>query len=198
MSSPGPYHHGRLREELLDRAAVVLRDRGATALSLRELARDIGVSHAAPHRHFAHRQALLDALAAEGFARLARRLEDAVAAAPDFRGQVRSLAGAYVDFATTDANLLELLFAHKQGGCDESIGQNAARAFAPTREVFQRGQSEGQLPSGDPSRMGLIFLATLHGLAAMTNGGLIQPEQLDEMIDDAVAQVLHAERSAPA
>jgi AcrR family transcriptional regulator len=190
MTSNRPYHHGNLRRAVLDRAAVVLRERGAAALTLRELARDLGVSHAAPGRHFADRQALLDAVASEGFARLGARLQEAAAAERRFQEQVRSLAGAYVDFATADANLLDLLFAHKQGVCAEDLGRSAEEAFAPTLEVFCRGQADGVLAAGDPVRMGLIFLATLQGVAALVNGGIVGPGQLPGLIDDAVAQFL--------
>src|ERR1700743_3241233 len=66
-----PYHHGHLRDTLLAEAERTLREQGVEQLSLRDLARQLGVSHAAPRRHFADRQALLDALAGAGFARLA-------------------------------------------------------------------------------------------------------------------------------
>ena len=68
-----PYHHGNLRTALLEAAERTLRERGVQALSLRELAREVGVSHGAPRRHFPDRQALLDALARAGFERLGRR-----------------------------------------------------------------------------------------------------------------------------
>src|ERR687894_2671163 len=70
-----PYHHGSLRPALLAAAEKALDRGGVQALSLRELAREIGVSHAAPRRHFADKQALLDALAQEGFARLGAALD---------------------------------------------------------------------------------------------------------------------------
>ena len=66
MGSSRPYHHGNLREALLVQAMTTLREGGVEALSLRELARAVGVSHAAPRRHFPDRQALLDALAERG------------------------------------------------------------------------------------------------------------------------------------
>src|SRR5262249_42865731 len=73
-----PYHHGRLRAALLTEAERVLREDGIEALSLRELARRAGVSHAAPRRHFTDRQALLDALAEAGFTRLADEMHAAI------------------------------------------------------------------------------------------------------------------------
>src|SRR3954451_10113690 len=75
------YHHGILRSELLEQAEQTLRERGAGELSLRELAREVGVSHAAPRRHFRDKQALLDALATNGFERLGRSLDRALARA---------------------------------------------------------------------------------------------------------------------
>ena len=71
------YHHGNLRSALLERAWDVVDADGADALSLRQLARDTGVSHGASARHFRDKQALLDALAIEGFTRLNASLADA-------------------------------------------------------------------------------------------------------------------------
>src|SRR3954454_17907230 len=95
------YHHGNLRAALLEQAERTVRERGAQALSLRELAREVGVSHGAPRRHFADRQALLDAVAQAGFARLGRQLQRAVSGAgEDFEARLQAAAGAYVRFAT--------------------------------------------------------------------------------------------------
>ena len=104
----------------------------APALSLRELARELGVSHAAPRRHFADKQALLDALAETGFDRLGAELDEAIAdAGSDFRGRLAALAQAYVRFATRDAALLELMFAgkHRPGAAD-GLRAAADRAYA--------------------------------------------------------------------
>src|ERR1700680_2145795 len=96
-----PYHHGNLRAALLAEAERTVRERGVQDLSLRELAREVGVSHGAPRRHFPDRQALLDALAAARFARLGADLRAAVdVAGEDFEARLRATAAAYVRFAT--------------------------------------------------------------------------------------------------
>src|SRR3954451_7013819 len=106
------YHHGNLRSELLVAAERTLCERGAGELSLRELARDVGVSHAAPRRHFRDKQALLDALAEDGFERLRRELDEAMGAADgDFGARLAAFAHTYVRFATRNRALLELMFA---------------------------------------------------------------------------------------
>ena len=69
-----PYHHGKLREALLARAREVIEEAGVEGLSLRQLARDLGVSHAAPGKHFRDKQALLDALALDGFRSMNARI----------------------------------------------------------------------------------------------------------------------------
>ena len=88
------YHHGNLRAALLDRAWEVVDSEGAEALSLRQLARDLDVSHGASGRHFRDKQALLDAVAVLGFARLNAALADAVDTAGPFAGRFRAAQGA--------------------------------------------------------------------------------------------------------
>jgi len=190
MTSHRPYHHGNLRQAVLDRAAVMLRDRGAADLSLRELASDVGVTHAAPRRYFPDRQALLDALAVEGFVRLGTRLRAAVQAAPGYREQVRSAAAAYLRFATSEANLVELMFAHNRGADGAAVTQGANAAFAPILEMFRRGETEGLLPGRDPERVGLLFVATIQGVAGLINCGMIDADRLDDLAADVAGQVL--------
>src|SRR3954471_23808284 len=131
MPETRPYHHGDLRAALLAAAERTLRDRGAVALSLRELARETGVSHAAPGRHFKDKQALLDALALAGYERLAQTLEAADDPGLPLEPRLTALAKAYLGFAVENAALLELMFARKHDpeasaqvatGVDRSVG----------------------------------------------------------------------------
>lgn len=186
MTSTRPYHHGNLRRAVLDQAAVVVRDRGAAELSLRELAATIGVTHAAPRRYFAGRQELLDALAVEGFVRLGARLREAIDASPDPRAQMRSIARIYLDFMTSEPNLAELMFAHKHGPDGDAVGESAEAAFAPILQVFQRSETQDLSPSGREERMSLTFLAALQGLAGLVNCGIVPVGRLGELIDEAV------------
>src|SRR5690349_6734571 len=114
MQTPRRYHHGDLRAALLAGAEDTLRERGPSALSLRELARDLGVSHAAPSRHFKDKQALLDALALIGFERLAAAMTTAMEETGEsFADRLRAGARTYVDFATANAELLNLMYTIK-------------------------------------------------------------------------------------
>jgi AcrR family transcriptional regulator len=191
-----PYHHGNLRTALLEQAEKTVRERGAQALSLRELAREIGVSHGAPRRHFADRQALLDALAEAGFERLGAELRAAVdGAGAEFTARLRAIAAAYVRFAIDDAALLELMFAGKHR---EETGLEAAadRAFSVMLELILQGQAEGALEAGDPQRVGLVLFSTVQGIATLVGGGMLRAEQLDGVLEDAIDLFLRGSRAA--
>jgi AcrR family transcriptional regulator len=191
MPAARAYHHGNLRSALLERAERTVRERGVHALSLRELARDAGVSHGAPRRHFPDREALLDAVAESGFERLARELEAAVGeAGPGAEPRLQALAHAYVDFATRDAALLELMFATKQRDGAEHVRAEANRSLAIALAVVARAQRDGELVPGDAEQITQFVFATLHGLATMANGGMLGEDDLGAVVTDAIERLL--------
>jgi AcrR family transcriptional regulator len=188
-----PYHHGNLRTALLEQAARTVREHGADGLSLRELARQVGVSHSAPRRHFADLQALRAALAEAGFVRLGAELRAAVdAAGPDFGARLRSTAAAYVRFATEEAALLELMFASKQHEQSATLHETAERAFAVMLDLIREGQAAGVLDEGDLERVGLVLFATMQGIAALVTSGMVDADQVDELVHDANALFLRS------
>jgi AcrR family transcriptional regulator len=193
-----PYHHGALREALLEQAERTVRERGADALSLRELAREVGVSHGAPRRHFPDRQALLDAVAEAGFDRLGAELRAAADGAGDaFEPRLRATAAAYVRFATRDPALLDLMFAGKHRETSGALHDAAENAFAVMLELIAQGQAEGALEPGAPERVGLVLFSTIQGIASLVSAGIVQPDQLDALVVDAIAHFLRGSR-APA
>jgi AcrR family transcriptional regulator len=104
------YHHGDLRQTLIDAASTVVEQAGAEALSLRELAQSLGVSRAAPYRHFVDREALLAAVAARGFEDLTRAYEVALAGPGDGPARLRAATYVYADFAAARPGLFRLMF----------------------------------------------------------------------------------------
>jgi AcrR family transcriptional regulator len=190
-----PYHHGNLRAALLAEAERTLRERGIDELSLRDLARQAGVSHAAPRRHFADRQALLDALAEAGFLRLGDEMRAAIdTAGDDYETQVRAAATAYVRFATEDAALLDLMYVVKRGQHSVALDEAFGRLFTTFDGLIRRGQQAGQLRQGDPDRVRLLLFATVQGIAALVTSGSLYPGQTDELIADAVTQFARGPR----
>jgi AcrR family transcriptional regulator len=186
MASARTYHHGNLRSALLEAAE---RSLGHGELSLRELAREVGVSHAAPRRHFADKQALLDALAEDGFERLGRELEAGMdAAGASLREQLGAFARAYVRFATDHSALLELMFAGKHRA--PRLYEASNRAFAGALALFTAAQASGEIVAGDTERVGIVALATLQGLASLANNGMLGDEDLDLVVDEAVDRLV--------
>jgi AcrR family transcriptional regulator len=190
-----PYHHGRLRAALLAEAERTLREQGIEALSLRDLARQAGVSHAAPRRHFADRQALLAALAEAGFTRLGDEVCAAIDdAGKDYEARLRAAVTAYVRFATRDAALVDLMFTAKSAGQSAALPAASARLFTAVDDLIGQGQQAGTLPPGDPERLRLLLAAILQGIAALVTSGRAPAGQTDALITDAVALFTRSQR----
>jgi AcrR family transcriptional regulator len=102
------YHHGNLREALLDAAEALLPHSGAEGLTLREVARRAGVSHGAPYHHFDSRDALLAAVAERGFAGLGEAMAGAAGGTP--RERLVAICESYVDFAARHPTRFRLMF----------------------------------------------------------------------------------------
>ena len=185
------YHHGGLRAALLEAAERSLRERGTAQLSLRDLAREVGVSHAAPQRHFPERQDLLDALAEAGFRRLGESIRHAVAdGEPDFTYRVSRATSAFASFATDNPALLELMNVTKHQPEKTGITNSADKAFEPLVDLIHEGQDRHIIQRGPHEEIGLILYATINGLTTLVNSGLVDAERLDELIDTAVHQFL--------
>jgi AcrR family transcriptional regulator len=108
----GRYHHGNLPAALVAAAAALVEEKGVAALTLRAVAQRVGVTHAAPYRHFKDKAALSAALAEDAYARLTRAVEEARADGP------AAAAAAYVRFALAYPASYELVFAATPGALD--------------------------------------------------------------------------------
>jgi len=187
-----PFHHGNLREVLLQQAEVMLRDGGVDGLSLRELARQAGVSHGAPRSHFIDRQALLDALAEQGFTRFTERVAAAVNAPGTFAEQFRRVGRAYVDFAVDEAALMELMFAAKTGDSTGQVQAAAARLFQVLDEAIG-APAETAAERDARERFKLVFAAAMQGTATLIVSQRITRGHGEVIVDDATTMLLASE-----
>ncbi|WP_371670500.1 TetR/AcrR family transcriptional regulator [Streptomyces sp. NBC_00289] len=192
MPESRPYHHGDLRAALLANAERTLRERGKTALSLRELARATGVSHAAPGRHFKDKQALLNALALTGYERLAQTLDGADDPALPLQSRLTALARAYLGFAIDNAELLELMYTRKHDpDASDQMAAAVDRTVGSLERLFAEAQKRGEIVEGDPGEITLVAAAVLHGSATLTATGMLTPEAALAGVDGLVHHVLH-------
>lgn len=185
------YHHGNLRRALIEAAAARIEEAGPAGLTLRVLAGRLGVSHAAPYRHFRGKGDLLGAVAEEGYCRLARALQEADATGPD-EVRLRRLAKAYLDFARQRPALYRLM----QGlsAVNESVGADAGRdgrgevVGAIEEAVHAATASCG--PAVDRRTLVLVTWATLDGLCRLALDARPSAPAVDELIDTAVRGIL--------
>jgi AcrR family transcriptional regulator len=163
------YHHGDLRRALVDGALALVAEVGPEALSLKELARRLGVSHAAMYRHFDSRLALFDAIAAAGFAELRDTIARALAAAPD-NPRDHFLAGAwgYVAFAIDHpAQFRVMFFGPKRAPREPEDLAARAGAFQLLLDFIADAQKARVIGPGDPLAIAMPIWALHHGIASL-------------------------------
>ena len=191
-ATPRPYHHGNLREALLRAAEKRLVANGVQDISLRELSRELGVSHTSPRRHFADKQALLDALALRGFERFADALGRAARlGGPDFKGRLTKLARAYVGFALKYPALLSLMFEAKhRPDAPRELLEASERAFGHAHTTFMAGQATGEVVTGDPWRLSIVVFSALLGLVSISDNGKFKGIPLDRLVGDVIERII--------
>lgn len=188
--SERPFHHGNLRTVLLDEAEKALKSRGVEELSLRQLARDAGVSHGAPRSHFIDRKALLDALAERGFLALATAMRTAAEGETSYADSLRASARAYLTFAVGNAALVELMFAAKMDRPPEELLAAAEAFFVTVSDIITSGIAAGVFPAAEAERRTLLVSTTMQGISTFVAAGRAAPQQGDQLIEDMIAMFL--------
>lgn len=161
-----PYHHGKLRGALLETAYRVVDSEGSEAISMRALSRELGVSSAAPFRHFPDKQVLLDAVAEKAAAELERKLDEASTDDCDALTQFRAMTVAYVRFAAEHPALFDLIHSCRSVSASFLGGVNDERRLKLIALIYE-GQNAGLIPEADPELIALSSEALTHGLARM-------------------------------
>lgn len=192
MTQANPtYYDGDLRRDLLVAAAAAVAEHGAGAVSLREIARAVGVSHAAPAHHFGDKQGLFTALAAEGFVRLAA----ALAAGCDNGGDdaVERLIGmgaAYVRFAREEPAFFAVIFrADIVDITDADYARAGAEAYTVLAETVASAQEAGWGRGEDTWVLTAAAWSLVQGLATLASHGALQATSGFRSADDVGAEV---------
>lgn len=169
------YHHGSLRETLITAALSLLAEQGTAGLSLREVASAAGVSHAAPYRHFRDKTALLEAIAAAGYARLLQACQQAEKRFPrDPRKQLVEAGMAYLMLAAENPEIIHLMFGGLLEKCGEELRQAAQNAFQSLMKIVENGQRAGLYRKTAAMDLTLAAWSMVHGLSMLISSGPLQ------------------------
>ncbi|NEQ46570.1 MAG: TetR/AcrR family transcriptional regulator [Leptolyngbya sp. SIOISBB] len=163
------YHHGDLRNTLLAIATELLAENGVQALSLRKMAQRAGVSHNAPYMHFPDKDAVLAAIAEEGFRLLTVDVESAISQAGDnTHQQLIAASQAYVNFALNHSSHMQVMFRSTDLAKYPQLVEASQSSLNQLFELVKSGQEQGDLKSSDTHEMTKAIWAMVHGVAAIS------------------------------
>ena len=183
-SPKGGYHHGDLRVALITTGLKKLEEGSAESLSLREIAREIGVSATAIYRHFPDKESLLSALAAEGMAQLAR--EQKTAGKAGGKEGFAEMGRAYVRFAMNNPALFRLVFSSLPAAGDPNCANPEDSPGGLLRQSIT--ELAGPKASDAQRKAGVLRAwALVHGLAMLILSGQIAPKDIDQLINEVVS-----------
>ena len=173
------YHHGALKDALLDAGEAMLEEGGPAAVGLREAARRAGVSAMAPYRHFADKEALLVALATRGFQDFGRALREA--AETGGKDPLSAMGSAYVHYALAHPGRFRLMFgpAIPDRMSHPELRAAGQAAFTALQAAIER--QAGPQGDGIPVRA-IRGWAQVHGLAQLLLDGLLAQWEVEELI----------------
>jgi AcrR family transcriptional regulator len=182
-ASEKTYHHGDLRAACIRAAVELLEEGGESALSLRAVARRVGVSAAAPYRHYADREALVSAVAAVGYRELAERLA-AAHPSPSSAEQMTSVAVAYVQFALDRPAMFRIMFGE---ACDRDNDDRVAATAAVS--LYVRDMVARSFPDADAEALATAVWALVHGLAFLHMDGKLDARDPAVVADRVTAAI---------
>jgi AcrR family transcriptional regulator len=170
------YHHGDLRQGLIDSALEMLEEVGAEGLSLRGVASRAGVSHAAPYRHFQDKESLLAAVAEDGFHKMFTRMMEAMKGVETPREQLLEMGVAYVGFAQEHPTHLRLMFGPHMASMDRHDCAREAGWICHTKlvEVVRACQAAGDFSTGSAEIIAIGYWSEAQGLATLLINGMLQ------------------------
>jgi len=185
------YHHGDLKNALVDAATRLIDSKGVAGLSLRGVAREAGVSQAAPYHHFKDKEALVAELCAQAFTDLSGRMREGLVDAEGGLDSLEAIGRAYLHFARER----QAWFAIMWGGDIEDkeaypeVVQTARCTFDLLVDVIVRGQQAGCIVAGDPIELSVSAWAAVHGAARLiVDKGIDNDGMREKGVDAALVE----------
>jgi AcrR family transcriptional regulator len=170
------YHHGRLKDALVEAARTLIAERGPTGFTLAEAAKLVGVTAAAPYRHFPDRNALMGELARRGFSLFGERLRRAWGSgAPTARTGLQRMGEAYIGFARDEPGLYGAMFNNVGALASPDSGAAADRALDLIHHAAVMVLRENGAAEAGAGKLAFEIWALAHGVALLALGGHLDP-----------------------
>ncbi len=191
------YHHGDLTKSLLESASLIIKEQGVESLSMRKLADTVGVSRTAPYHHFKDKNALLCALAEQGFYEQAKMLHSLRAQKNTAEEGFKKYVHAYLEYALQHNETYDLMYGRtlwKAGNPSDSLKAASKQTFKAWIDWVEELQEQNILPSNNtPLRIGQTTWASLHGLARLFIDGIyLDTEDLSDMVEQMIKNLCSA------
>ena len=185
------YHHGNLRQALIQSGLELIAEQGARALTLRELGKRAGVSRMAAYRHFRDRAALLVAIREAGFELFAAALEQArLASKSGFTSRMQALAVAYVRFARENPAHFEVMFSPSEAAEASHHSPAGERAFEALHGTIREGQASGEVRAGNSLLLASAAWAIVHGISTLELERQFSKEMAPEKFVEACSGIV--------
>jgi len=184
-----PYHHGNLRRALIDAALDMIAEHGVKSLSIREVAKNAGVSHAAPYRHFKDKEDLLCAVAIEGFDMV---IQDTLKRFERFKdaplSRFHESGLAYIDFAAAYPSHYRVMFASGEHNVSEVLDKRSKEAFMILYTSIAECQEAKLVRPLDTFELAMAAWSIVHGYAMLVIDGFIKDpsERLKYVVTNAL------------
>ena len=170
MTKKDSYHHGDVRQKIIDEALSWIERENIVSLSLRGIARRLGVSHNAPYRHFPDKESLLVAIAEIGFRQLNRALQQALdCKANNYREKLENIGIAYIRYAVANQTYYRVMFSDRQLICDKypELDRISEQAFMVLLNVIKAGQEAKVFIAEDSRQLARVCWSLTHGVSML-------------------------------
>ena len=194
------YHHGDLPRAMLLEAVKTIQRRGVDALTLRSVGENLGVSRTALYRHFANKEALLGAVAHDGFRKLRKELFDAWDLTGRGRPGFEAMGSAYVSFAVRHPSHYRVMFGGVLRSGDAALppGDKTVDAFGVLVDALIELQAGGLVRGDPPEQLALFVWSVVHGVAMLALDGVLQTPQATDTLSHFANERLFSGIAHPA